>query len=904
MKRYAVYLWLVTVVVVTIAAPAEARQSVLHQAPDFFVTGQDAEIRFSVSGFSPTSSQPAYVMIRETGRQTFRRIRADIAENSYVAVISAGILSPPSVEYYLLVENLPGGQGTYPPDNPEEFPVTVQVITQQEVVDYQRTGTVHDIEYTILTPIPDERVPYFDVAVAVALYSESDLDDDDLGIIWNGRDVSEQAEITGSFISYLPQSARPGTGSVEIYRRTEDRKLTVVKWEFVIFDPDATVAAPTKNPFIPHGSAEIAYRSQSYAGSVQNVLTGQARLSGGTNDFRYTLSALVTSEEDPRLQAQNRYSADLQYRNTVQLQLGDLYPDMNPFMISGRRVFGVEAAVRTLRQNLNVYFLAGQLNRRVDVRYGEIEKQIFQVSENIVDSVYVLGLRESGGAYRRSIIASRLEIGNNRPFRIGLNAMRIQDDRSSLTLYENINDLPDLLLNTPTGIEAMENPGQLRISDPGIRPQGNFVLAGDIRVNADRNRVQFQSDMAASLVNNDISGGILTEERAEELGYTIDTNTTSWIERLSWFIIINENMNATPFRLDDEETEAFVPSGIFANQNRMQLNYYNHTLSVQYRWVGPDYTSLASSGLRRDYSGFLISDRVRFLRNTLFITSSFEGYRDNVIGNRNATTWTNAYRLNTSWFPTDRRYPNVSVGINYQDRDNGIERTNPWFTGEPESIRNAAVRNISIVEGDTVVTATPRNSSTLHITGTLSKQFEWMDAVNEASVTVSNIITRDNGFYYGDFSGLNLSLGLRSQLSSLPLRTNFTASFNRSESLTGLNSTDITGIKAAVSYELMDQRLNVFSELGYASRTSKLQSLKTERLGSSLSVFNNFYVPDTESLVRIQSNSYIVRAGSRFNIDWNHAVALDMSYNNVVSKGGFGSIPDDRFLQISYIYNF
>ncbi|MFU8859888.1 MAG: hypothetical protein ACNA8K_05650 [Cyclonatronaceae bacterium] len=904
MKRFAIYLWLVVVTVVTAAVPTEARQSVLHQTPDFFISGNDAEIRFSVSGFSPTSSQPAYVMIRETGRQTFRRIRADIESTSYVATINADILSPPSVEYYLLVENMPGGQATYPHDNPEDFPVTVQVITQQEVADFMRAGTEHDIEYTILTPAPDERIPYFDVAVAVALYSESDLQSDDLGVVWNGRDVSDQAEITGRFISYIPQNVRPGTGSVEIYRRIDNRKRTVVKWEFTVFDPDAAIAAATRNPFIPHGSAEIGYRGQSFAGSVQHVLTGQTRVSGGTSDFRYNLSALITSEEDPRLQAQNRYSADLQYRNTVQLQLGDLYPDMNPFMISGRRIFGAEAAVRTLRQNLNFYFLAGQLNRRVDVRYGEIEKQIFQVSENIVDSVYVLGLREAGGAYRRNILASRLEIGDNRPFRIGFNFMRIQDDRSSLTLYEDISDLPDQLLNTPVAMEAMENQDQFRITKPGIRPQGNFVLAGDIRVNADRNRVQFQSDMAASLVNNDISGGILTEERAAELGYTIDTGTISWIERLSWFIIINENMNATPFRLDEEETEAFVPSGIFANHNRIQLNYFNHTFSVQYRWVGPDYTSLASSGLRRDYSGFLISDRARFLNNTLFVTGSFEVYRDNVIKNRNATTWTNIYRMNTSWFPSDRRYPNISVGINYQDRDNSIARTNPLFSNEPESIRNAAVRNVSIVEGDTVVTATPRNSSTLQVTGTLSKQFEWMDAANEASISLSNIVTRDNGFYYGDFSGLNLTLGLRSQLRSLPLRTHFTASLNRSESLTGLNSTDIAGVNAAVSYEFLNQRLNVFGELGYASRTSRFQSLKIERLGSSLSAFNNFYVPDTESLVRIRSNSYIVRAGSRFNIDWNHAVALDMSYNNVVSKGGIGSIPDDRFLQISYIYNF
>ncbi|TVQ14946.1 MAG: hypothetical protein EA364_03280 [Balneolaceae bacterium] len=896
-------MWPVAVIVVLMVAPVNARQSVLHQAPDFFVSGREAEIRFTVSGFTPSESQPAYVLIRETGRQTFRRIRAEIADNSYVAKISAGVMSPPSVEYYILVENLPGGQLSYPPASPDDFPVTVQVIPQEDVVTYRRTGVEHNVEYTILTPLPDERVPYFDVAVAVALYSELEIGDSELGIIWNRTDVSDQADISGRFVSYIPQNVRPGTHSVEIYRIADDRKLTIVRWDFSVYDPDAAFERAVNNPFIPYGSAEVGYRNQSFGGFNQNMLTGQTRLAGGTNEFRYNLSALITSEETSRLQAQNRYSADLQYRNIFQVQLGDLYPDMNPFMISGRRILGVETAVRTLRQNLNFYFLFGQLNRRVGVRYGEIEKQIFQVSENISDSVYVLGLRESGGAYRRDILAARLEVGNNRPFRLGLNMMRIQDDTSSLTLFDNIDDLPDRLLSTPIGAEARDNPDQFRINNPGIRPQGNFVLATDIQFNADRNRIHFQSDMAASLMNNDISAGILTEERAEELGYFIDSKTVSWIERFSWFIIINENMNATPFRLDEDQTEVFVPSGIFANHNRMQLNYFNHTLSVQYRWVGPDYTSLASSGLRRDYSGFLISDRVRFLSNTLFITGSFENYRDNVINNRSSTTWTNGYRLNTSWFPADRDFPNISIGITYQDRDNGIARTNPWFAAEPAVIRNAAVRNISIVNGDTVVTATPRNSSTLQITGTVSKQFEWLDATNEASISFSNIATRDNGFYYGEFNGFNLSLGLRSLLRRIPMKVNMTASISRSESLAGLNSTNIAGINAAVSYEFLDQRLNVFGDLGYASRTSDLQSLTIESMGGELSVFNKFYVPDAESLVRIESNSYIVRAGSRFNIDWNHAVALDLSYNNVVSKGGFGAIPNDRFLQIRYIFN-
>jgi hypothetical protein len=904
MKRLIALMCVIGGIMSVMPEEGSARQPLLHQPADYFVTGTGAEIRFSLTGFSPTAAQSGYVLIRETGRQTYRRLPAEIRNNEFVAIVPADFITPPSVEYYLVVENVAGASITWPENNPEEFPVTVQVIDRAEEQEFRRSGITEGIEYTILTPAPGERVPFFDAVVAIAIFTEQEIDPAQLGLIWNRRDVTAEAEITNRFVSYIPSSVSTGRQYVELFVRDGERRIVIVSWEFTAYDPDAVTPVLSGARLLPEGSVELGYRHQSFGGFTRNILTGETRMSGNAGDFGYNLTALVSSEETPRLQAQNRFSADLRYRNIAQLQLGDMYPDLNPFMISGRRVFGVEAGVRTLRQNLNFYFLLGRLNRTVDVRYGEIEKQIVQITENIQDSVYVLGLREAGATYRRDIMAARVEFGSSRPFQLGLNMMRVQDATSSLSLYRGLDELPASFTGTPAGQEALANPDLFRIENPGIRPQGNFVLATDIRVNADRNRIQFQSDAAVSLLNNDITGGNLTAERAEELGYIVDSGTIDWINRFSWFIIINENLNATPFRLEDEQTDVFVPSGIFANQNRLMFNYFNHTLSVQYRWVGPDYASLASTGLRRDQSGYLISDRVRLLGNTLFLTGSYERYRDNVIKNRSSTTWTNGYRFNTSWFPTDRRYPNISFGVNYQQRDNGIERSNPLFDNQPENIRNAAVRNIVVVDGDTLVTATPRNNSTLQITGTVSKQFEWLDAANEASFSISNILTRDNLFAFGDFKGLNLSLGLRSLLRTMPMRLGLTASFNRSEALGGLNSTDISGITASVGYEFLEQRLNVYSELGYAYRSSELQSLATTGLSGTLSPFNNFYVPDAESLVRIRSNSYIVRAGSRFSIDWNHSIALDMSYNNVVSKDRFGSIPDDRFIQLRYIFNF
>ncbi|MDZ7683474.1 MAG: hypothetical protein U5J63_17625 [Fodinibius sp.] len=135
--------------------------------------------------------------------------------------------------------------------------------------------------------------------------------------------------------------------------------------------------------------------------------------------------------------------------------------------------------------------------------------------------------------------------------------------------------------------------------------------------NLDNNRIQFEADAAMSLLNQDISEGTFTQEAAENLGLTLDSNTKTLLDRLSWLIIINENMDTLPIRFSQGgagSAETYVPTSIFAAQSELGLSYYNNNLKLRYRWVGPSYNSLANTTVRKDIAGFSLSDRIQLLR--------------------------------------------------------------------------------------------------------------------------------------------------------------------------------------------------------------------------------------------------------------------------------------------------
>ncbi len=280
--------------------------------------------------------------------------------------------------------------------------------------------------------------------------------------------------------------------------------------------------------------------------------------------------------------------------------------------------------------------------------------------------------------------------------------------------------------------------------------------------------------------------------------------------------------------------------------------------------------------------------------------------RDNVINNRDATTSTINYRGNISWYPLNQDLPRVSLGVMKRTRDNEVGLNNPFVASIDGTSEQAAVQNITIQNGDTLTTATPRLSDTYQFTASVSKEFSLLGTSHDASINYSLLNSADQVFEYGDSQNHSISVRVVNRFQNLPMQTNIGFNYNNSETSGGLNDVKILGANIGGSLFLLDDKLNVEMSLAFTQNRSESTPLVTSNNGTPQLSFDDYYTPGPQEEGAVtESNSYIVNTRTRYNLNERHSLLLDFKYSNVHNMLSSSiTYPNDHLLQLHYIFNF
>ena len=422
-----------------------------------------------------------------------------------------------------------------------------------------------------------------------------------------------------------------------------------------------------------------------------------------------------------------------------------------------------------------------------------------------------------------------------------------------------------------------------------------------------KNRIRLESETVASALNNDIYGGSLTVQGADDLGFDITQDDADLLASLSQLIIINENMNILPIRVkdfntDSSEAEPFFPTSILGSNSEFSINYPSNNFKLQYRWVGPNFSSLANSTVRRDISGFTATDRFRLFKNRLYVTLGYETLEDNVTNNKSATTTSNTYRSNLSWYPVSRKLPRMSFGFRYRNRDNGVIRFNPNVAPQFEK---AAVQNfvIDVDESgniDTLVTPVPKESSTLNLSGSITQQFDLFNIIHDASLSFNNLNTKDEVFAFGDVQSSAVSFNITSRFNDIRLRTQLGLTFNNTETGSGQTNIDIFGLYAGGSFFILDGKLNFNGRVAVTSNTSRTRALIVEpSVSDDDTPVNDYFILDP-NVVESDFSTFVVQIGAQYDINTYHSFIFDSNFTNV---SGIGN-SNDSIVSLRYLFNF
>ncbi|WP_441000924.1 hypothetical protein [Fodinibius sp. SL11] len=893
---------------------------VQHQKPTLVERNTSFELRFLAPSVNAGDVADAYLFFKTDGDMGYRQKKAALVSSNFLTELTIEDEQASELEYYLQIHLNDGKTITYPNNDGSVSPLSV------DIVDPQRSGRQRIVEetgvdYTILSPDPGTTVSKQDVVIALTLfYDPAEIDTSaSFHMYVDGEDITEEANASDYFYTYSPSNLSMGQHNAEFKLENADTAYVLADWNFSVIEPGQTVSAFTgekqQQSWMPQGNVELRARNQQVGGYPNDALSGNVRISGQKGDISYSAFGLLTTQEDPRLQPQNRYGLHLYVGNWLELEAGHVYPTLNTYTIAGQRMQGVNAGFYFWDETLNLQFIYGKLRRGIDNIYDEIsvEEQTFGDVQEPMRS-YTLNTDDSG-TFQREIAGGRIGFKKDDRFKIGLNVIKVEDDTSSIRLIDDYNDVMEVNPNLANSLNSQQqqilgnNPEDLGVSG-NPTPRGNFVAASDIEAQFDNNRIQFEADGAVSLLNQDISDGTLTQQAADRIGYDIDEDTENLLDRLSWLIVINENMETLPIRFDEGTTntsaELFFSTSILAGHSQLGLSYFNNDLRLRYRWVGPGYNSLANTTIRKDIAGFSIRDRVRLFENQIYLTLGYENLRDNVVNNRDATTSTVNYRGNVSWYPVNQDLPRVSLGIRKRTRDNEVELNNPLVATLDGISEQAAVQNIMIQNGDTLTVATPRLSNSYQFTASISKEFSLLGTNHNASVNYSLLNTSDEVFEYGDTQSQSISARVVNRFQNLPLQTNIGFNYNNSETSGGLNDVKIAGVNIGGSVFLFDDKLNIEMSVAFTKNRSESIPLVVNDNGTPQQSFDDYYMAATAGEGSItESNSYIVNTRTRYNLNQRHSFLLDFKYSNVRNMLSSSiTYPNDHLMQLRYIFNF
>ncbi|MEX0719430.1 MAG: hypothetical protein WD059_02100 [Balneolaceae bacterium] len=890
-----------------------AQFNIQHQAPIAFERDEPTQLEFTVPGLSQGEVQEATLYFRYDGDFAYQQQEIQLQSGVFSTLFVVDDKSAGSIEYYLEIKLTSDDILHYP--NNVENPVQVEVVEQLEDKEEQR---LEKVDFSILSPKPGSGVTPDDAIIALALfYDPADLEDGEFRLLIDNIDVTGDADTSAYYISYIPTGLRSGLHKVTLDYVTKKGSLLVTEWEFYVVQPGQASFNQFNQNYIPTGQAELAARNQVIAGDVNNAYSGRTRFSGKYGSLKYSLNSYFTTQESNRLQPQNRYGLRMELGKWWEFEAGHVYPVMSKFTISGRRVNGINTSLHLLWENLNFQFIHGELDRSIENLYSSIDvQQVTSSADSVVDTRYTLNYDNRGrGTFKRRVTGGRIGLGNEEKFQLGFHVLKVQDDTTSLFNVRNYLDLSGSPLNLGSNLgtsdhtKLQENPNLLNIEGGSVRPRDNLVAGTDLKFGFDNNRVRFESEAVISALNDDIYGGPFSVERADELGFDIEQEDVDLLEQLSWLIIINENLSTIPIRLTDDEdgngAGFFFPTSIVAGNSELSFRYPRNNFRLQYRWIGPNFNSLANTTIRKDIAGFTFTDRVNLFSNRLYLTLGFENLQDNVVGNRDATTETKTYRTNASWYPVNRSLPRVSLGLRYRTRDNSIERYNPLVEAGFES---AAVQNLRIAaDGDSTVyfpTTSPKLNNTVNLTASITQQVKFLDMTHDISLNLSNMKTTDKVFAFGDVNSASASLNMTSRFSAMPMRTQLGVSYNDTESGSGLNQIKILGIYVGGNYFMLDDRLSLSGRFAITTNNASSRMLDVEYVedieNNEVNNTQNDYYYLGDETIQPAFSTFALQAGAQYTLNEYHAFIFDANLTNVSGNNR----ANDRTVQFRYVFRF
>ena len=646
-----------------------------HEPPLDVRVGQD--LILSAMPVSDNQVVEAQGYYRIKGNISFQEVHLQNVQATWEMKINGRALSEKGLEYCLIFKMTDGGILAFPKEDPLDQPHELNVLPMifpEKIIDVIEPVFQQEFvsaEILILTPEPDAEINPDDAVIALSLFNIPDVDSASIRLVVDGKDVTEQAEISGGIVTYIPKRFKKGIHSVQLTLSMLDgTPIKPISWTFSVLGGLAIAGNVDYR-----GDISARYLNEYVGENFLNVgeLRGNAEVSV---DFgKVKTSFRQTTRDNPYRQPLNRFSTALQFGEFLDIRMGDFYRSISPYTLDGRRVRGLSIDIDLKFVRLEV--IQGQLNRKVQHLNKMNGALLLPSNPGKVDTLgqLLFTMDRTGYTFDREITLARLSIDLFSKFQMGVHIMKAKDDINSVN--KDISgasfsvDSTDITVNDSLYNIAVDNytyntftsaveavGGNVNLPDKnwgGRTPEDNIVIGFDIGTVRDKKRLKLDFSWNFSMHNRDIWDGPMTFSQLDTIiddtadgfiaqSYDADGNvSTAGIDTAqipfdpsSFQNLFIYNINTTPLVPFDYISAKNFPISTYVNMPssafhfRLMGNYRINKFTMVYRQIGPEFVSLANPYLTTNIREFVFTNRLALIENKLLISATYK-YKDDKI---------------------------------------------------------------------------------------------------------------------------------------------------------------------------------------------------------------------------------------------------------------------------------
>ncbi len=701
-------------------------------------------VTISVDLANAISVNQMFINYRSAGSGDYKRIEMTVTGNSAAATIPSEEVVPNEIEYYFVMTILlKDGYDTYPSENPKNNPLRLVVYP----------AAPKEQMVTFLSPDTGRSVPADELIIALSLRDVSPLVDlSTMKLFIDGTDVTSSASIADSLITLDPEKLpTPLENGNHLFRVDMfSKKGQLYNSQTLRFSQGPLFSyeeEPSK--FLFNVSAQLETRHERFANTWNPYNRGLVMVSTQRGDLTIKGKVYASNEERSNRQPVNQYFIEA---NTSWLRLayGDDYPNYPSLIMSGKRLRGFTGSLKL--GFINFDYSCGDVTRAIE---GDTLRTFTTPPTN--SGSYApydtLWAEYRYGTYKRQVTAFRPSFGSGKSFQLGFSYLKGKDDASSII--------------------------------HGINPQENLVLGSDLFIGALDRKLQITAQAAASVYNSDISKGNITDSQIDSLFSGSDSTDKRKQLRdirdaVSKYITVNQNI--VPLSTDKL-------TSLLAYEGGISLDAFDNYIKGTYIFHGSSFRSFGQTYTRSDVKGFNVYDRLRLMKNQLFLSGSFERLQDNTDETKFATTTLQSWSGSVSYYPRFN-FPNITVGVGQNTNDNGLSSL------DPNGVDSTKAR-------------TMRDDKSNRFFVQSAYDFSYL-ARNTVSLNVSTSNTDDNTYRNFDTKTTAVSTSLISSW-KFPLQSTLGLSLNNSKLPTATGQTDFnyTTLTVAGRYRLLEERLRL-----------------------------------------------------------------------------------------------